>query len=58
MGSNFFRFIHNPAGGRVEYAADMDRVDDSYGPRVHETTPPHHLWTLQSNRDNEGISDQ
>lgn len=53
VGSNVFRFLHAPCGGRVEYAADMDRVDDSYETRVHETTPPHHLWTLQSNRDGE-----
>ena len=51
FGSNVFRFIHAPCGGRVEYAADMDRVDDSYGTRVHETTPPHHIWTLRTNRD-------
>ena len=29
VGSNVFRFVHCPAGGRVEYAADMDRVDDT-----------------------------
>jgi catechol 2,3-dioxygenase-like lactoylglutathione lyase family enzyme len=51
VGSNVFRFIHNPAGGRVEYAADMDRVDDSYPTRVHEETPPHHIWVLETNRD-------
>ena len=51
IGSNVFRFVHAPCGGRVEYAADMDRVDDTYETRVHETTPPHHLWTLKTNRD-------
>lgn len=51
VGSNVFRFIHNPAGGRVEYAADMDRVDDSYGPNVYDQTPPHHIWVLETNRD-------
>ncbi|MYX74208.1 VOC family protein [Streptomyces sp. SID3915] len=51
VGSNVFRFIHAPCGGRVEYAADMDRVDGSYGTRVHETTPPHHIWTLRTSRD-------
>ncbi len=54
IGSNVFRFIHAPCGGRVEYAADMDRVDASYGTRVHETTPPHHIWTLLSSRDPQG----
>ncbi|MCC2033236.1 VOC family protein [Microbacterium allomyrinae] len=51
VGSNVFRFIHSPAGGRVEYAADMDRVDDAYPSRVHEETPPHHIWVLETNRD-------
>jgi catechol 2,3-dioxygenase-like lactoylglutathione lyase family enzyme len=51
VGSNFFRFIHAPCGGRIEFAADMDRVDASYQTRVHESTPPHHLWTLETNRD-------
>jgi catechol 2,3-dioxygenase-like lactoylglutathione lyase family enzyme len=50
VGSNVFRFVHAPCGGRVEYAADMDRADDSFETRVHETTPPHHIWTLQTNR--------
>jgi catechol 2,3-dioxygenase-like lactoylglutathione lyase family enzyme len=51
IGSNVFRFLHAPCGGRVEYAADMDRVDDTYETRVHATTPPHHIWSLRSNRD-------
>ncbi|WP_406005614.1 VOC family protein [Streptomyces sp. NBC_00637] len=51
VGSNVFRFLHAPCGGRVEYAADMDRVDDTYETRVHETTPPHHIWALRTNRD-------
>ncbi|WP_329131464.1 VOC family protein [Streptomyces sp. NBC_00670] len=51
VGSNVFRFVHAPCGGRVEYAADMDRVDDTYETRVHETTPPHHIWALRTNRD-------
>uniref|UniRef100_A0AAU3HTE5 VOC family protein n=1 Tax=Streptomyces sp. NBC_01393 TaxID=2903851 RepID=A0AAU3HTE5_9ACTN len=51
VGSNVFRFVHAPCGGRVEYAADMDRVDDSYETRVHTATPPHHIWALRTNRD-------
>jgi catechol 2,3-dioxygenase-like lactoylglutathione lyase family enzyme len=51
VGSNVFRFVHAPCGGRVELAADMDRIDDSYGTRVHETAPPHHIWTLRTNRE-------
>ncbi|MQY27649.1 VOC family protein [Nocardia aurantia] len=52
VGSNVFRFLHAPCGGRVEYAADMDRVDAGYETRVHEETPPHHIWVLRTNRDN------
>lgn len=51
IGSNVFRFFFAPCGGRVEIAADMDRVDESYGTRHHEATPPHHIWTLRTNRD-------
>jgi catechol 2,3-dioxygenase-like lactoylglutathione lyase family enzyme len=51
VGSNFFRFIHAPCGGRVEFASDMDRVDDSYGPRDHEETPPHTIFALKSSRE-------
>ena len=57
IGSNVFRFLHAPCGGRVEYAADMDRVDETYVTRVHEQTPPHHLWTLQTNRDGNNDAD-
>jgi catechol 2,3-dioxygenase-like lactoylglutathione lyase family enzyme len=53
IGSNVFRFIHAPCGGRVEFAADMDRVDDSYGPNDYEETPPHTIWTLKTRRDQE-----
>ncbi|MFE2530665.1 VOC family protein [Streptomyces sp. NPDC059371] len=56
VGSNVFRFLHAPCGGRVEYAADMDRVDDSYETRVHTTTPPHHIWALRTNRDQRDAS--
>lgn len=51
IGSNYFRFILAPCGGRVEFASDMDRVDDSYGPRDHEETPPHTIFALKSSRE-------
>ena len=51
VGSNIFRFISAPCGGRVEFAADMDRVDENYGPYDHEETPPHTIWTLKLQRD-------
>lgn len=56
VGSNVFRFLHAPCGGRVEYASDMDRVDGSYETRVHATTPPHHVWALRTNRDADGTT--
>jgi catechol 2,3-dioxygenase-like lactoylglutathione lyase family enzyme len=46
IGSNVFRFFQAPCGGRVELAADMDRVDDSYGPNIYTERPPHHMWLL------------
>jgi len=53
IGSNVFRFFMAPCGGRVEYAADMDRVDGGYGPNIYEQRPAHHLWMLTSNGDKE-----
>jgi hypothetical protein len=47
LGSNVFRMFHAPCGGRIEYAADMDRMDKSFTPRVWEQTPPHHLWMVK-----------
>lgn len=53
VGSNVFRFVHALLRGRAEYAADMDRVDETYTTRVHEVTPPHHRWTMLTNKDGE-----
>lgn len=58
IGSNVFRFIQAPCGGRVEYAADMDRVDEGYETRVHVETPPHHIWTLRTNNDDATEEDE
>jgi catechol 2,3-dioxygenase-like lactoylglutathione lyase family enzyme len=55
IGSNLFRFFHAPCGGRVEYAADMDRADDSYGPNIYEQRPPHHMWMLTTNGQKEEL---
>jgi catechol 2,3-dioxygenase-like lactoylglutathione lyase family enzyme len=55
VGSNVFRFFHAPCGGRVEYAADMDRVDERYGPNVYEQRPPHHMWMLTTNGQKEEL---
>ncbi len=55
IGSNVFRFFQAPCGGRVELAADMDRVDESYGPNVYEERPPHHMWMLTTNGQKEEL---
>jgi len=47
VGSNVFRFFTAPMGGRVEYAADMDKVDKSMPTRFWPESPPHHLWVLK-----------
>jgi catechol 2,3-dioxygenase-like lactoylglutathione lyase family enzyme len=48
LGSNAFRFFHAPCGGRIEFAADMDRMDKSFVTREWQKNPPHHLWMLKS----------
>ncbi|HTX09648.1 MAG TPA: VOC family protein [Solirubrobacteraceae bacterium] len=55
IGSNVFRFFHAPCGGRVEYAFDMDRVDQNYGPNIYEQRPPHHMWMLTTNGQKEEL---
>jgi hypothetical protein len=47
LGSNVFRFIQAPCGGRIEFAHDMDRMDRTWKTRVWETAPPHHLWMVK-----------
>lgn len=46
-GSNVFRFFHSPAGGRIEIAHDMDRMDKNWKTQVWEKAPPHHLWMVK-----------
>lgn len=55
IGSNVFRFFQAPCGGRVELAADMDRVDERYGPNIYEERPPHHMWMLTTNGQKEEL---
>lgn len=55
IGSNVFRFFQAPCGGRVELAADMDRVDDRYGPNIYKDRPPHHMWMLTTNGQTEEL---
>ncbi len=47
LGSNVFRFIQAPCGGRIEFAHDMDRMDKSWKTRVWEKAPPHHMWMVK-----------
>lgn len=39
IGSNYFWYFHNPAGGAVEYYADMDYLTDRWEPREWEFRP-------------------
>lgn len=48
VGSNLYRFFHSPAGGRLEFASDMDRMDDNFETRIHEKTPGHHIWSMKT----------
>ncbi|MBL4811474.1 MAG: VOC family protein [Rhodobacteraceae bacterium] len=48
IGSNSFRFVHAPFGGRVEFVADMDRMDKSWVTKVWDKNPGHHIWMLKS----------
>lgn len=52
VGSNVFRFYEAPMGGRVEYAADMDKVEKSVPPVYHAESPSHHLWILKGGEEN------
>ncbi|VCU70414.1 Glyoxalase/Bleomycin resistance protein/Dioxygenase superfamily protein [Pigmentiphaga humi] len=53
LGSNVFRMFQSPAGGRIEFASDMDRMDKDFVPRHWEKTPQHHLWMLKIPGDSE-----
>lgn len=46
LGSNMYWYFYNPCGGATEYFADMDRMDDSWEPRVWEQSPGFSLWSL------------
>ena len=46
LGSNYYWYFRNPAGGRTEYFADMDRMDDSWEPRIWDESPGFALWTV------------
>jgi catechol 2,3-dioxygenase-like lactoylglutathione lyase family enzyme len=46
LGSNLFWYFNNPCGGRTEYYADMDQMDDNWKPRIWETHPGYAMWVL------------
>ncbi|EPX82872.1 Glyoxalase/Bleomycin resistance protein/Dioxygenase superfamily [Rubellimicrobium thermophilum DSM 16684] len=48
LGSNVYRFVHAPCGGRLEFVADMDRMDKDWQTRVWEKNPGHNIWMIRS----------
>lgn len=54
LGSNVYRFVLCPAGGRIEFVADMDRMDKSWETRVFEKNPGHNIWMLKSSGPDSG----
>lgn len=46
LGSNLFWYFHNPCGGRTEYYADMDQLDDRWKTRNWETHPGYAMWIM------------
>jgi hypothetical protein len=46
LGSNLFWYFNNPCGGRTEYYADMDQMDDNWKPRIWEKNPGFAMWML------------
>jgi catechol 2,3-dioxygenase-like lactoylglutathione lyase family enzyme len=48
LGSNVYRFVHAPCGGRLEFVADMDRMDKDWETRVWEKNPGHNIWMIKS----------
>ena len=46
LGSNIFWYFDNPCGGRTEYYADMDQMDDNWKPRIWEKNPGFAMWLL------------
>jgi hypothetical protein len=46
LGSNLFWYFDNPAGGSIEYFADMDVMDDDFKTRNWEKSPGYSMWML------------
>lgn len=46
LGSNLFWYFKNPSGGKTEYFADMDLLDDSWKTRVWDKHPGFAFWMM------------
>jgi catechol 2,3-dioxygenase-like lactoylglutathione lyase family enzyme len=49
LGSNLFWYFLNPMGGKTEYFADIDRMDDNWQPQVWEEHPGWAIWEFEPN---------
>jgi catechol 2,3-dioxygenase-like lactoylglutathione lyase family enzyme len=47
LGSNLFWYFANPSGGKVEYFADMDEMDDNFKTRNWEKSPGYSMWLME-----------
>jgi catechol 2,3-dioxygenase-like lactoylglutathione lyase family enzyme len=48
LGSNLHWFFESPCGGRTEYVADMDRLDENWAPRIFEKHPGESIWLFSA----------
>jgi catechol 2,3-dioxygenase-like lactoylglutathione lyase family enzyme len=46
LGSNLFWYFKNPCGGKTEYYADMDMMDDNWKTRNWDTHPGFAMWMM------------
>ncbi|HTP83088.1 MAG TPA: VOC family protein [Alphaproteobacteria bacterium] len=46
LGSNLFWYFKNPCGGKTEYYADMDVMDDNWKTRVWDKHPGFAMWMM------------
>jgi catechol 2,3-dioxygenase-like lactoylglutathione lyase family enzyme len=46
LGSNLFWYFKNPCGGKTEYYADMDVMDDEWKPRIWDKHPGFAHWMM------------
>jgi hypothetical protein len=51
LGSNMYWYFRNPCGGNTEYFADMDRMDETWEPRIWQKIPGFSLWTVEGAAD-------